>query len=503
MGRKKALFINSVASLLQQLVALICGLVVPRLILNTFGSSANGTVASVTQFISITSLIQGGITGATRVAFYTPVATGDIYQTSVVHKTSQSFFSRFALILSGYVLLLAVFYPRCVDIPFSIREGFLLILTLGLNAIFEYLFGIANQLLLFADLKGYINTFLQIICAIMNAIVCVVLINAGCNLLMVKFISALVFLLRPIALHFYVRIKYSLDQTVNKNKKVLSHSNAALAKSIAFYVHSSTDTMVITACLDVMWVSVYAVHRYVISSISNLVSAILGNTEALFGQMIARKEDDLIKKEVPLYDLMSKMLSTIFFFTCMILITPFIDLYTGGVTDIDYYQPLFAMLLCAAEFVYCTSLTYNNMIMAAGHIKETKWISITEALINILCSFLLVGKIGIIGVALGTFLAFVFNTVANIIYMRKHIFMISLMWVVKSYISNIMAGLVSMLVVWNFVDYQVESYFGFFIYAMLVFTVVVVIDIFVNTVFFGENTRQIMKKVFLKFSKKN
>lgn len=36
MNRNKALALNSVASLLQQIVALVCGLIVPRLILSTF-----------------------------------------------------------------------------------------------------------------------------------------------------------------------------------------------------------------------------------------------------------------------------------------------------------------------------------------------------------------------------------------------------------------------------------------------------------------------------------
>ena len=97
MNRNKALALNSVASLLQQIVALVCGLIVPRLILSTFGSAANGTVASISQFISITSLIQGGVTGATRVAFYGPVATGDMKKVSVVYKTSQSFFTKCSL----------------------------------------------------------------------------------------------------------------------------------------------------------------------------------------------------------------------------------------------------------------------------------------------------------------------------------------------------------------------------------------------------------------------
>lgn len=97
MNRNKALALNSMASLLQQIVALICGLIVPRLILSTFGSAANGTVASISQFISITSLIQGGVTGATRVAFYGPIATGDMKKASVVYKTSQSFYTEICI----------------------------------------------------------------------------------------------------------------------------------------------------------------------------------------------------------------------------------------------------------------------------------------------------------------------------------------------------------------------------------------------------------------------
>ncbi len=501
--RNKALALNSVASLLQQIVALVCGLIVPRLILSTFGSAANGTVASISQFISITSLIQGGVTGATRVAFYGPVATGDMKKASVVYKTSQSFYTKFALALTGYVAVLAVVYPKFVDTPFGYIDALLLVLVLGMNAIFESMFGIPSQLLMFADQKAYFNTFLQIFCTIGNAFVSVILIKLGCSLLVVKFVAALIFILRPIILNVYVRSHYAIDTSVEKDKSVLSQSNAALAKSIAFYVHSSTDNLVITACLNVMWVSVYSVHRYVVSSISNLVAAILGNTEALFGQMIARDEQDAIKHDVPMYDLMSKMLSTVFFFTCIILITPFVSLYTGGISDIDYYQPLFATLLCLAEYVYCTSLTYNNMIMAAGHIKQTQWISVTEAIINIVLSLILVKWIGIIGVALGTLIAFAFNTVANIVYMKKYIFDMSLGWIIKVYLANLVAGVLAMCLFGNIVNAHITGFISFFIWAAVVFAGVCLIDVVLNYFFFKNETKTVLYKIGKKLQGKN
>ena len=502
MNRNKALALNSVASLLQQIVALVCGLIVPRLILSTFGSAANGTVASISQFISITSLIQGGVTGATRVAFYGPVATDDMKKASVVYKTSQSFYNKFALALTAYVTILAVVYPKFVETPFGYIDALLLVLVLGMNSIFESMFGIPSQLLMFANQKAYFNTFLQIFCTVGNAFVSVVLIKFGCSLLVVKFAAALIFILRPIILNLYVRRHYAIDTSVEKDKSVLSQSNAALSKSIAFYVHSSTDNLVITACLNVMWVSVYSVHRYVVSSISNLVAAILGNTEALFGQMIARGEQDAIKHDVPMYDLMSKMLSTVFFFTCIILITPFVSLYTGGISDIDYHQPIFAMLLCLAEYVYCTSLTYNNMIMTAGHIKQTQWISITEAIINIVLSLALVKWIGIIGVALGTLIAFAFNTVANIAYMKKHIFDMSLGWIIKIYLANLASGILATCLLSQIVTNHITGFVTFFVWAAIVFVCVCLIDIVINFLFFKKETKSVLSKISRKIVKR-
>ena len=92
------------------------------------------------------------------------------------------------------------------------------------------------------------------------------------------------------------------------------------------------------------------------------------------------------------------------------------------------------------------------MIMAAGHIKQTQWISVTEAIINIVLSLILVKWIGIIGVALGTLIAFAFNTVANIVYMKKYIFDMSLGWIIKVYLANLVAGVLAMCLFGNIVN---------------------------------------------------
>lgn len=485
MSRSKSFINNSIASLAQQIVALAVGIILPKLIITHYGSATNGAIASITQFISITALIQGGVSSASRVAFYEPVAKNDSSAISNVYNYSKLFFNKFGAFLFVYILILALFYPRFFDIPFDGLSAFLLITIIGMTAIFEYLFGIVNQLLLFADQKGYVNTIIQTICTFTSATISVVLILLGQSIITVKFLAAIILILRPICLNHYVKKHYEIDKKILMDKSVLSKSNAALTKSIAYYVHNSTDNLVITAFLNVSWVSVYAVHRYISNSISSLVSSILGNTESIFGQIIGTNEYNSLEREVPVYDLISKILSAVFFFPAISLITKFINIYTVGINDAVYYQPLFGIVLCASELVYCMSLTYNNLIMAAGHIKETKWISIVEATINIVLSVLLVNKYGIIGVAIGTLVAFIFNTVANVIYVYKKIYKINIFMIVRMYVVNISFGIIATLIC-LYLFPSCGNYFSFFFQGTLVFLIHIIIIIIGNCMFFNQ-----------------
>ena len=98
MRRERALLINSGASLIYRIVAIIYGLLIPRLILATFGSAANGTISSVSQFINITFLVEGGFLNAARVEFYGPVSNKDWSSVSTVYKSFSPVFRDFSAI---------------------------------------------------------------------------------------------------------------------------------------------------------------------------------------------------------------------------------------------------------------------------------------------------------------------------------------------------------------------------------------------------------------------
>lgn len=494
-SREKKFILNSWLSICQQAVAVVCGLLLPQMILLKFGSTINGTIASITQFLSFITLLQGGIGTVARLAFYKPLANNDSNGISIAYKTVEEFYKKFAIVFSIYLVVLSLVYPLFVKTGYSYVYVASLTLIIGIASVFEYFFGQASQMLLFSAQLNYIYSSLQIACTIISTIIGIVLLKAGFSIHIVKLGSTVVFVIRPIVLYLFVNSRFGIQKRVVANKTLLNQRTSAFIRHIAFYIHTSTDIMVLTIITNVLQVSVYSVHRYVVSSLGGVVQAVLGNTEAIYGELFAKERKDELHKLVPVYDLISKILTCSVFFTCIILISRFVNLYTRNVHDVNYYQPIFATVLVLAEMVYCMGMTYQSVFIAAGHIKNTEWMAIGHAAINLIISILLVNIIGITGVAIGTLVSSVFKTIVNILYMKRKVLEISTAFIVKSYTVNLLVGSLVTILFCSLWYVPLSTYLEFFLYAPIVFLFTIIAYIFANYVVFKREMKQIYELV--------
>lgn len=71
--RKKKLIYNTVSSLIYQIVTIVCGFILPRVILNYYGSEVNGLVNSITQFLQIIAFLDLGIGAVVKTSLYKPL----------------------------------------------------------------------------------------------------------------------------------------------------------------------------------------------------------------------------------------------------------------------------------------------------------------------------------------------------------------------------------------------------------------------------------------------
>ena len=474
--RNKALLQNSIASIVLQIVSLVCGLILPRLVLSAFGSEVNGLNASIVQFLSYVTLLDGGIGGIVRAAYYKPLAENDKTKVNAIFNASQRFYNQLGCFMIIYSLGLAIIYPLVVKSSFSFGFVFWMVLILAFSTILQYFFGATRQILLHSNQQGYYNTYISVFTTIANTILCWIVLKLGGSIHMIKAISAIVYLVRPIVLNYYVKKIIRIDRKVPADNMALNQRWSAFARHIAFYIHTSTDISILTIFTNLRTVSIYSVHNAVIKSITSLTSGIIANTEVTFGDLLARKEWDLFYKEFIGIDMLTKAFSTIVYTISVILLTPFIMLYTKGIADTNYYQPVFAFILCAAEWIYCMGLNYNNVIVSAGHIKQTTKYAIAEALINLLGSIILVHCCGLIGVVIATAAAMFYKMCINICYMDKNIVKVEKSYTIRSITANSIVFIVSFALFKTILNYRISTISDFVIYACFVGVVVVAIE---------------------------
>ena len=172
MRSKKAL-LNSAATLLLEFVSVICGFIVPRLIIGTYGSEVNALTSSITQFLSYIALVEAGVGGVVRAALYKPLAEKNNIAISGIVRSAEIFFRKIAYIFAGYMVVLAAVFPVLVNKSFGWVFTGTLVVIIGLSTFAQYYFGMTYTVLVQADQRRYITSFLQIGTIILNYGCCI------------------------------------------------------------------------------------------------------------------------------------------------------------------------------------------------------------------------------------------------------------------------------------------------------------------------------------------
>ena len=418
--RTRKSMLNVVSSLVNQIVSTICALIVPRLILQTFGSTYNGVVTAITQLLSVVSVLALGVSGATRAALYRPLACNDVETVSIIVKTNKRYMRRVALVLLVYIGVLMVIYPYISHTELGHWEIALLVLVVSIGTLAEYMFGSSNRTLLNADQSGYVFYVIDILAKIVRTILLFWIIKSGASAILAYFVSSLVLFISPLIMNFYVIRKYKLNTRCKTDNGLIPQKSAAAFHSIANIVHGNTDVVVLTLFSDAKTISVYAVYHLVVSKIISILQILTEGMEGAFGNIWAQKERVTFESVFFAYESALFSFAGIFFSCVAILILPFIELYTAGVNDVEYTLPLLAAFFTITETVFCIREPYRTVVQATGNYEATKKSAMVEAIVNLLTSVILVQFMGILGVVIGTLAANLIRTTqfATFTYIR-------------------------------------------------------------------------------------
>lgn len=418
MTDKKRVKLNIVLGLIYQIFVFVCGLILPRLILLKYGSSVNGLVNSISNFLNIIALMEMGVGAVTQSALYKPLVNNDELAVSRICSATKKFYRIIGTIFIFFAIGVGIVLSTLNLEEFDFYFTFILVLSISITYFAQYYFGIVDSLLLRADQRSYILYIIQGSTLIINTIACYIMIQLNLSIQIVKLTTSAIYLLRPLLYHIYIKKNYNIIAVKPKGDELEQKWSGMFQHFVAFVI-LNTDIIVLTIFSSLVDVSIYSVYYMIAKALQDLMFSLMGGIKSYYGKLIALGDKQELKKFFDKSSLFITFINSIIFAIAICTILPFISVYTKGIEDGNYYQPLFAFILLLGKALSVFKCNFNYLVFSAGHYRETRICSIIEVILKISTSIILVIYLGLIGVVIGTLISTIFSLIYYWIYVEK------------------------------------------------------------------------------------
>lgn len=372
-SRVKNTLLSTALNITEQIIAMIFGLIVPRLVIKTFGSEVNGLTAFISQMLQVFGLLQAGMIGASIFALYEPIAKKDYAQMNIIVDASSRFYRKVAGIFFALVLLAIpyVVYKEA-DTSFARWEIIVTTIIMGINATLTFLFNSRYDIIISSYQKRYLLSIATIVnkCVYYGLTVCVILLRKHFVLM---YASSLVANICTILIlrHYYRQLtKEWLKPIDGKNTYKIQNRNYLLCNQVVYQIINSLPLLLIANFYDLKVASVYSINFTLVNILKMVISSFMRSVTEPFGNYrVTHSKDDVVK----MYRVIQAGISfvVIIFSACFVcLSTSFISIYTNNISEVNYVIPVMAFTLLTEFFFSSHKLIADLLIDIHGLYKK-------------------------------------------------------------------------------------------------------------------------------------
>jgi hypothetical protein len=497
-SRTSKFFKNSATTLLYQGVLLIVGFITPRIMLSYYGSDINGLVSSLAQFVSYFTLVEAGISSATVYSLYKPLAENDHHGISAIVSAANKFYYQSGFIFLALICLLSVLYPLLITHPANMNYLSIAFLTLvaGVSGVLDFFTLAKYRALLTADQKTYVVSLATMTYTISNVFIIAVLAVLHQNICVVKFVALFSVFLRSAILIMYCRKNYTyIDYHAKPNKKALSKRWDALFQQVLSVVQQGAPIIILSlTSVNLRIVSVYTIYNMVMAGLNSLLSIFISGLSASFGEVIAKGERKILQKAYSEFETAYYIVINIIYSVALVMIMPFVKIYTNGISDVNYYMPLAGLLFVTNGFLYNLKTPQGMLVLSAGMYKETRYRCLIQALIAVVAGTVLALCFGIYGVMAGMIVSNLYRCIDLLIFTPKRITYLPVSKTVIKWII-MLVNISIVFEVSHFVPLQANGYLMWAIYALAYFAFSSILNIAAFVVFQREDMKGVMGRI--------
>lgn len=432
MKTKKTL-LNFITDVVPLIIISILGIYKMKLFINVLGDETLGLYQLFSQVIVYVALVDGGLSNAVLFSLYKPNAEGDKKKFNALLAGSLKCFSLIGIAIFGIALLASFFVPFLIkDCSFNYWYIILTFLLFALSSVIGYFFVPYNCLLEVKE-KKYIYNLTSQIGQIILSTCEIIMLLCGVKFEFILLMHGVVKLLSYLV-EMYICKKKFPDIKLRQEQKDFSfkkHINSLIFHKINGLVGSNIDTLIISSFMGLKAVAIYSTYNYIVNMLKNILGKIESSMTAIVGNSLATAK----KKLYELYDEFDSMLFFIAIIVCVPLtlaINDFIDIWYEGKIATSF---LLALSFSSILFTFIVKMDTTLFVSAGGLYKETKLCALTDTIVNLILSLVLVNFLGIAGVLIATAISvFIAEYILKTIVVHKNIFEVSAS---KYFIKNI------------------------------------------------------------------
>lgn len=421
MNDGKKIKYNLLVGILGQLLALVMGILLPKLFITNYGSEVNGLLSSVTNIYACIALIEAGVAAASCQALYKAFADQSRQGISAVLSATNRFYHRSGLIYLCMILIFSVFYPLLIDSNIPYITIVLVILFNGFGNVVNYFFHGKYLILLKADGKNFVRTGLETVTNTLKQILKILLVWLGYNVVLVQFVAMLISFVQMIYITYYVKKHYSwIDLKVEPDTRSISQSKNVLVHEINYLISANVDTVLLTIFRTLETVSVYSLYNLLFGTVNRLLRTVRDAFEFKLADLF-HKDRAVFKKAFQAFEVYYITFAFSIFSVVNYFILPFVTTYTKGVEDATYADASLPILFVLINLLSAGRYPSEAMIYITGHFEQTQKSAMIESALNVVVSAVFVQFWGIEGVLLGTVVSSLYRANYLLVYVNSKI----------------------------------------------------------------------------------
>ena len=428
MGRVKRAAKNIAVGYISNMATAILGFVLRTVFIMRLSDTLLGVNSLYSNILSMLSLAELGIGTAMNYSLYGPMARGEIEKIKSYMQLYKKAYRIIAAVIACVGLVIVPFLPNIVKGADYLTRTQLTVyyLIFLFNTVSTYFVSYKYSLCL-AEQKDYIQTNALMITKAATVSLQIIVILLTSNFLLFLITSAAVQLIQIFIVNAYLNklYPYLKDKDVTlldeeSKKDVMTKTKALMLHKIGDTARLQTDAIIISSFINVTVVAVVDNYNLIINTISGFVNIIFNSVISGFGNLIATESEDKQYKSFKVYRFFAVW---VYGFTAVgfyLLLTPLVKIWLHD--DKWLLTSVVIGTVLTDYYFKGERVALMNYKTAAGVYEPDKYLSLIQGAVNLVLSIVLVIKIGLVGVYIGTVVSGLIANVTKPFIVYKYCF---------------------------------------------------------------------------------